>query len=154
MLSRWSNTSLTQKTPHILTNRALARRRQGVAATEFALLLPLLAFLFVITLDYSRIFYFTMIVNNCARNGAIYGCQNPTAANDTSGILTNAQMDAGNINLNNLTVTSTTDSGTNPTYVEVTASYSFATITSYPGVPSSTQIVRTVRMSVTPWTPN
>jgi len=128
--------------------------RQGVAAVELALLVPLLCFLFVVAVDYSRIFYFTMVVTNCARNGAVYGSQNPTAANDTSGIQSIAQMDAGNIDLTNLTVTSTTDSTTNPTYVDVTASYTFVTITKYPGVPSTTSIVRTVRMSVSPWTPN
>ena len=143
--------SRTRSTP---AKRILARRRSGVAATEFAILLPFLALLFVVALDYSRIFYVTVVVANCARNGAIYGSQNPTTANDTSGIQTNAQMDAGNLNVNNLTVTSSTDNSTSPTYVDVTASYVFTTITNYPGVPSSTTIVRTVRMSVTPWTPN
>jgi Flp pilus assembly protein TadG len=121
---------------------------------ELALLLPLLGFLFVIALDYSRVFYFTMVVTNCARNGALYGSQNPTTANDTSGIQTNALQDAGNLSSQSLTVTSKTDSTTSPTYVDVTVSYPFTTITNYPGVPNSTNIVRTVRMAVTPWTPN
>jgi Flp pilus assembly protein TadG len=121
---------------------------------ELALLLPLLGFLFVIALDYSRVFYFTMVVTNCARNGALYGSQNPTTANDTSGIQTNALQDSGNLSSQSLTVTSKTDSTTSPTYVDVTVSYPFTTITNYPGVPNSTNIVRTVRMAVTPWTPN
>jgi Flp pilus assembly protein TadG len=121
---------------------------------ELALLLPLLGLLFVIALDYSRVFYFTMVVTNCARNGALYGSQNPTTANDTSGIQTNALQDSGNLNSQSLTVTSQTDSTTSPTYVDVTVSYPFTTITNYPGVPNSTNIVRTVRMAVTPWTPN
>jgi len=142
------------RTPITLAKRIPPKRHQGVAATELALLLPVLGLLFVIALDYSRIFYVTMVVTNCARNGAAYGSQNPTTANDTSGIQSVAQMDAGNLNLTNLSVTSTTDSTTNPTYVDVTASYPFTTITNYPGVPSTTTIVRTVRMSVSPWTPN
>jgi Flp pilus assembly protein TadG len=60
--------------------RARQKRRHGVAAVELAILLPLLGFLFVIALDYSRIFYFTMVVTNCARSGAIYGSQNPTTS--------------------------------------------------------------------------
>ena len=52
-----------------------------------------------------------------------------------------------------LTVTSTTDSATNPTYVIVTATYPFATITNFPGVTSTTSISRSVRATVTPLTP-
>jgi Flp pilus assembly protein TadG len=130
------------------------KHEDGLAAVELAFLLPLLGMLFVIALDYSRIFYFTVTVTNCARNGAIYGSQNPTAANDKSGIKGEAQKDAANLTLASLNVTSATDSSTSPTYVDVTVSYPFATLTNYPGIPSSSSIVRTVRMTVTPWTPN
>jgi Flp pilus assembly protein TadG len=144
----------TRENRRTLSVQARQKRRHGVAAVELAVLLPLLGFLFVIALDYSRIFYFTMVVTNCARSGAIYGSQNPTNANDTSGISSNALMDAANMDPSSLTVTSATDSSTNPTYVDVTVSYTFNTLTNYPGVPSTTNITRTVRMLVTPWTPN
>jgi Flp pilus assembly protein TadG len=134
--------------------RAIARLRKGAAAVELALLLPLLCFLFVITVDFARVIYFTIIVTNCARNGAMYGCNTPTTANDTSGIQTQSQMDASNLDLTQLNVSSSTDSSSNPTYVSVTVTYPFSTITNYPGVPSKMTITRTVQMRVAPLTPN
>ena len=41
-------------------------------ALEFAVVVPFLVFLFIIALDWARIFYFSIIVNNCARNGAMF----------------------------------------------------------------------------------
>src|SRR5438552_618046 len=118
-----------------LSSRLSPRFRPGLAVVELALLLPFLAMLFVVAVDYSRIFYFTIAVTNCARNGALYGYQNPTTANDKTGIAADAQKDAANLTLANLTVTSKTDSATSPTYVDVTVSYPFSTITNYPGIP-------------------
>src|SRR5262245_31310609 len=46
--------------------------RRGAAAVEMAVLLPFLAFLFVIGVDWARIFYYSITVANCARNGALY----------------------------------------------------------------------------------
>jgi Flp pilus assembly protein TadG len=127
-------------------------RRLGVAATELAVLLPLLCFLFVIAVDYGRIFYYTVTVTNCARNGALYGSQDPTKANDQTSIATEAKRDAPNLVANSVNVSSATNSSTNPTYVTVTVTYPFTTITNFPGVTKTTTITRTVRMEVTPWT--
>jgi len=124
--------------------------RKGAAAVELAVLLPLLCFLFVITVDFARVIYFTVTITNCARNGAVYGSSTPIAANDTSGIQTQAQMDAGNLDLTQLNVSSSTDSSS----VTVTVTYPFSTITNYPGVPSNLTISRTVQMRVSPMTPN
>jgi Flp pilus assembly protein TadG len=130
------------------------KTRHGAAAVELALLLPLLCFLFVIAVDYARVFYFTMTVTNCARSGAIYGYQNPTNANDQTGIAAACNMDAGNLDASQLTVTSSTDSATSPTYVIVTVTYPFSTITNFPGITSTTNISRSIRVTVTPLTPS
>src|SRR5262249_4910977 len=54
--------------------RALRRgARRGVAAVELAVLSPCLALLFVITVDFARLFYYKLTIDNCARNGAIFG---------------------------------------------------------------------------------
>jgi Flp pilus assembly protein TadG len=135
-------------------NRRSQPQRKGVAAVELAVLLPFLCFLLIVAVDFARIFYFSLTVTNCARNGAQYGSQSPVYALDTSGIAKAATMDAGNLNPNLLTVSSTTDSSTNPTYVNVTVSYPFTTITSFPGVNSTTTLTRTVRMLVVPLVPN
>ena len=47
-------------------------RRRGVAATELALLLPLLLFMLVGAVDFARLYYAYTTVTNAARNGAIY----------------------------------------------------------------------------------
>lgn len=120
---------------------------------ELALLLPLLCLLFVLAIDFARIFYFTMVVTNCARSGAIYGYQDPTKANDQAGIQAAAARDAANLDSTQLTVTSSTDSATAPTYVIVTVTYPFSTITNYPGITRTTTLSRTIRMTVTPLTP-
>lgn len=140
-----------------MTNRRrmrTAESRPGTAAVELALLSPVLCLLFVLAVDYARIFYFTMVVTNCARSGALYGCQNPTTANDQSGISAAANRDAGSLNAANLTVTSSTDSDTVPTYVLVTVTYPFSTISNFPGIARTTTISRTIRLTVTPWTPS
>src|SRR5205085_569737 len=43
--------------------------RGGVAAVELALVLPVLMFLFLVAVDYSRLFHYAQMVSNCARNG-------------------------------------------------------------------------------------
>jgi Flp pilus assembly protein TadG len=129
------------------------RSRRGTAAVEFALLLPLLCFLFVGTVDFCRIFYYSITVSNCARNGAIFGSIDKTHALDTSGIQTAAKADASNLNLQQLGISSSTDSASNPTTVAVTVTYPFTTITNYPGITRQTNLSRTVRMSVVPSTP-
>ena len=50
--------------------------RPGVATVELAVVLPLLCFLFVIAVDFARVFYFDLTVANCARSGAIYASHN------------------------------------------------------------------------------
>src|SRR5262245_46143473 len=126
------------------------QRRRGVAAAELAILLPVLCFFFVVAIDFARIFYISLTVSNCARNGGVYAASDPTAANSSSTIETMAKMDAGNLDASKVTVTSLTNSTTNPTTVSVTVSYPFTTITNYPGVPSSFTITRTLKMNVSP----
>ncbi|HXG12134.1 MAG TPA: TadE family protein, partial [Gemmataceae bacterium] len=57
-----------------------ARQRRAASSVELAVLLPFLCFLFVIAIDYARIFYFGVTLENCARNGAYY-CSNYPNAN-------------------------------------------------------------------------
>jgi Flp pilus assembly protein TadG len=131
-----------------------SHRRRAAATAELAVLLPLLAFLFVIAVDYARVFYFSLIVENCARNGALYG-SDPVAASQSpyTSITQAALADAANLQPQP-TVTSTngTDSDGNA-YVEVTVAWQFCSLTNFPGVPSATNLARTVRMRVAATTP-
>src|SRR5262245_50447685 len=48
--------------------------KRGAAAVELAALLPFLVFLGVIATDWARVLYFTISIENCARNGALWMC--------------------------------------------------------------------------------
>jgi Flp pilus assembly protein TadG len=128
----------------------LKLRRRAAATVELAIIAPFLAFAFIITVDWARIFYDSIVVTNCARNGALFmadpiGQQSSPYADVTQAALADAQ------NLSpSPTVSSTQGTDDSGPYVEVTVSYPFQTITNFPGVPSSTNVVRTVRMSVAP----
>ena len=143
--------------------------RKGVQVVEFAVLLPFLAFMFVLVIDWARIFYYSIAVTNCARNGAMYYARQQSAVTTTA-----PYTDDGLVNLYlgaspdpvtaaaladapdlqpTPTVTSTTGSDTYGAYVEVTVSYPFQTVTNFPGVPASTSVTRTVRMYVPPESP-
>jgi Flp pilus assembly protein TadG len=128
--------------------------RRGVAAVELAILLPLIVFLFVITLDYARLFYFSLTVQNCARNGAMYA-SDPTGAmlSPFSSVEQAALSDASSLSPTP-TVSSLTASDAAGTYAEVTVTYQFRTITGYPGIPNQVNLARTVRMRMTQAVPN
>ena len=173
--------------PHLLIRRPVMRRgqsagrrgvpgkqnRPGVAAVEFAVLLPFLVFMFVIAVDWARIFYYAIAVENCARNGALYMSQAQSAktiaspytdsgyvnlyVNSANPVTAAALADAPDLTPTP-TVTSTTGSEGYGPYVEVTVSYPFHTVTDFSlwkfVVPASTDVTRTVRMYVPPETPN
>jgi Flp pilus assembly protein TadG len=130
--------------------RPCRRRRRGAAAVELAVLLPFLAFCFIVGIDFSRVFYFVQAVQNAAESGALYACQDATTAANSDQISTAAKADATNLSPPP-TVTSAlgTDADGNAT-VSVTVAYTFKTITNYPGIPSSTTITRTVTMRICP----
>src|SRR5271165_2103648 len=58
----------------VFPNRSSNRggRRRGGAAAELALLAPLLVFIFIVAIDFCRLFFAYTIITNAARNGALY----------------------------------------------------------------------------------
>ncbi|MFN4260920.1 MAG: TadE/TadG family type IV pilus assembly protein [Gemmataceae bacterium] len=135
-------------------NRKTSQRR-AAAAVEMAVTLPLLTFLFVAGVDFARVYFSALTVMNCARNGALHASDPFNAASTPYADVEEAALaDAGNLSPTP-TVSSTegVDEDGNP-YVEVTVSYPFSTVTSYPGIPSTMTISRTVRMRLAPETPN
>jgi Flp pilus assembly protein TadG len=134
-------------------SRRQAPLRAGAATVEFAILLPVIAFLFLITVDYARLFYHAIIVTNCARNGALYGSDSVTASQSAYKTIEEAAL-ADSSNLSPApTVASTYGSDADGNYVEVTVTYDFQTLTSYPVIPSNVRLARTVRMRVSPVVP-
>jgi Flp pilus assembly protein TadG len=132
----------------------VTHRRDGVAAVELAVLLPFLAYIFAISVDWTRVIYFTVTVNNCARNGALYAADPYSTTISPYATMTQAALaDASNLSPQP-TVTSASGIDANGyAYVDCTVSYDFHTITNFPGVPSSTPVVRTVRVYTLPQIP-
>jgi Flp pilus assembly protein TadG len=137
--------------------------RRAVAATELAVLLPVLSLLLVAAIDFARLFYSFDTITTCARNGALWAC-NP----QTNGTITPSQSPYANVtaaataDASNLRPTPTVDTptysstltGTYTTtpvtsgYVKVTVRWNVSTLFSYPGLP--TQLSRTVIMKMLP----
>ena len=86
-------------TPHaVAVISRLRPRTHGQALVEFALVLPVFLFLLLIAVDFGRLFFSYVEINNAAREGASYAATNPT---DQAGIQahinqeTNAQSQRG-----------------------------------------------------------
>ena len=140
--------------PRRLCGGAVRSSRRGAAVVELAILLPLLVFLFVIAVDFARIFYFSVTLTNCARAGAMYA-SDPTTSDESPFASTQAAALADATNLSPApTVTSVNGvDASGRGYVEVTAAYTFKTITGFPGVPNQVNLTRKVRMNVSAGSP-
>ena len=131
-------------------SRVVRPNRTGTAVVELAVLLPFLCFILVATIDYARVFYDYLTVTNCACNGALYGSIDATHAADSAGIQNAALADATDLKPTpSVSSTTGTDSAGNP-FVQVTVSYAFTSITSFPGIPPSLTVRRMVQMRVAP----
>jgi Flp pilus assembly protein TadG len=144
------------------------RRRRGAAAVELATLLPFLMFLFVVAIDFARIFYCAVTVQNCARNGAYYASDYPNNSyvyNDIYGYTSlddAVTRDAGNLSPTptytvsygpsaNGPFTSTTKPASG--YVQVTVTWTFQSLTNFPGIPGTVTLSRQSVMEIAPAMP-
>jgi hypothetical protein len=146
--------------------------RRGTAVVELALLLPFLVFIFLVSVDFARIIYYTIVIDNCCHNASIFGSQ--TYDNQNQQWIGNAQYwqgpsnqmvsteqaaaDVDGTNLSpvlstsNVSVTGGQDSSGNAVNI-VTITYTFNTITRFPGLPSTLTIKRSSQVRVAPATP-
>src|SRR5262245_3956152 len=150
--------------------RRRTSHRCAAATVELAVLLPFLCFLMVIAIDYARVFYFGVTVQNCARNGAYYASNYPNnnyLYNDIYGYqsLNDAILrDASNLSPaptytiryglspdGPFTLTAEPSSGG---YVQVTVSWQFQSITKFPGVPATVDLSRSAVMKIAPDMPS
>ncbi len=133
--------------------RARGRRNQGraAAAVELVLMLPMLAFVCLVAIDYSRLFFAWATLADVARDGALYASDSSFATSTTfANTQAAALADASNLSpAPTIVSTSGVDAGGN-SYVQVTATYQFQTIANYPGIPNSVSLSRSLRMVVTP----
>lgn len=127
--------------------------RKAVATVEMAFIVPVLAFLFLIAVDYGRIFYHSITFASAVRNGAMYGSGRPERATDVDGIRNAVLEDAENITPAPDVTSATGNDAEGHPYVEVTISYTFHTLTRYPGLPEAVFVQRKARMRVAPLLP-
>lgn len=98
--------------------------RRGIAAVELAALLPVILFLTMASVDFARVVYALVTLQNCARNGALYEFNTAAGFGSTYTSLSQAvSADAGGLTLNTPTATSPGLPLYN--YVTVTASCQF-----------------------------
>jgi Flp pilus assembly protein TadG len=79
------------------TSRTSRRRRRGVAAVEFAFVLPLLLLLLIGIWELGRIIHVQMTLNNAARDGARIAAQASIVS--TTGAYTQIRFDTGTPNV-------------------------------------------------------
>lgn len=143
--------------------------RRGAAIPELAVVLPLLVFLFVITVDFGRVFYYSLTVTSCAQEAALYASDravqldSPYTIRDADGkpdpaqfnqsVLRAAQSEAP-ADLRNLIVVPAPTYSTNGDTVSVSVRYTFKTISYFPGIPDTWDLTRTVTMRVAPQLPS
>jgi len=127
------------------------RSRRGIAAVELALLVPPLLLALMGGIAYARVFYDSVTVASCARNGALYAADPTFAASTGYATLTQAATaDAPNLSPTPTVTSATGTDASGNKYVDVTVSYQFYTVASYPGIPSSVLISRTAQMPLAP----
>jgi Flp pilus assembly protein TadG len=159
----------------IFSGKEAAASARGAALVELAMSLPLLLLVFVITIDFARVFYVSIELTNAARAGAQYG----SSTTGTSGDFPGMQAAAINsVNTPGVSAVATrlcqcaSDTGvfspTSPTAndcttpvatscagnhrvitVTVTTTRTFSTIMSnFPGVPNTINLSRTATLRV------
>ncbi len=141
-----------------VTNRP-SRRRRGAAATELALILPVMMMIALGCVDFGRFAYDLIAVTNAARAGAAYGIMNnyspTTLAAWKASVVAAAKAEiAGQDGYSaaNLTVTvpDPTVDANRMRRVNVTVSYQFRTIVNWNwpglGIPRDSTLTRSVSL--------
>jgi TadE-like protein len=126
--------------------------RRGAAAVEVALLLPVLVFSSMMAVDFARVAYVQLALQNCARNGALYefytkaGYSLPSSWTTLSTAV-NADAPPGTT----VTATAATVTLSSYTYITVTATTTFQPIAlpsmhGLPSLPGSVTLTQTATM--------
>lgn len=124
--------------------------RRGAAATELALWLPFLGLMFVIALDYCRVFYASQTIQNCALAGAMFASRtsagNPSTAEDPA--VTAALAEGASLNppLETSKISVVTSGG----LAKVTVTYDFPMLVRWPGIGGTLTITKSVSMTTMP----
>lgn len=123
--------------------------RRGIAATEFAIVAPVLAMVFCFCIDFTRIFYYAASVEVCATNGVMWASDVfHQSYSQYASVTDAARADFPAGQRTSLTVSSSTSGA----YTTVTCSYSFVPAVNLPvpGMSSPFVITRTARARTIP----
>jgi Flp pilus assembly protein TadG len=123
-------------------------RQRGAAALEFAVLLPFLLLMVVAGVDFARVYYYHLTLNNAARNGAVYASSHPDRAVNTEGIKQVVLDDTKNFTPDPTVSSNTTMDAYGTMFVTVTASWDFYTVIDYPGMSPRYTLTQSVEMRV------
>jgi Flp pilus assembly protein TadG len=129
-----------------------AMRRRGVATVELAVLLPLLMFLLLITIDFGRVFYYSQTIESCAHIGALNAVNGGSFGASPEETARNAAL-ADGAHLNPPLASDQVTVSVSGDEITVTVTYPFQTITDYPMIPQTTHLTRTVTVRGSPITP-
>jgi Flp pilus assembly protein TadG len=125
--------------------------RKAAAAVEMAVVLPFVALLFMVAVDFCRVFHCTQTVQGCAQTAALYasGTAQPPPNSTASAAAQQAAVADGAVLDPPLQAGDVAIAGDGPT-VTVTVTYRFQTFVPYPGRPQPLVIVRTAQLPVAP----
>jgi Flp pilus assembly protein TadG len=140
--------------------RGTRSRCRGAAAVELATLLPLIVFISMASIDFARVVYALVTLQNCARNGALYEMYSANGFSLPSGwttLSTAVNADAGGLVLNTPTAATPSPPLTTNNYVTVTVSTNFSPIGypalhGLPSIPGSITLTQSVSMAMPPST--
>lgn len=129
-------------------------QRDGVAATEFALTLPLIACLFLATTDFCRVFYFSQTLQACANNGVLFSSGTAKAPPGTvsSDAAVNAALACGAGLSPTMQATDVSVQSVGAVSV-VSVRCTFQPLIAFPGMPGAIPLVRTATATLAPLNP-
>jgi hypothetical protein len=148
--------SMTPLSPSRFPRNAGGRggKRDGIAATEFALSLPLIACLFLGTADFCRVFYYSQTLQACANDGVLFAsgtAKAPSGCASSDAAVYAARMCGAGLS----PPVQTTDVSVQSVGAVsiVTVRCTFQPLVAYPGMPGAIQLVRTATASLAPLNP-
>jgi Flp pilus assembly protein TadG len=125
--------------------------RAGAAAAELAIWLPFLSLMFLVAVDFCRVYYCTQTLQNCAWSGAMYASgastANPTPSGQDPAI--QAALAEG-VSLNPPLTTANVSVSYAGGVAQVTVTYGFPLLTTWPGSSGKVTLTRSVSMTMVP----